>query len=170
MAQVKISNTYDLLAVAKAAGQADSSKVRYKGDTLHVDGVSRSALDQAVLAADALAALRMQKKAEMKLAFAAAIAAGFVCTLPNLSITLDADMNDILRLDGAARLAVNAGAVDATIRDAANATHTLLLADLQTAVDQLGANYQTLLARKWAADASISSPTITSAQLAAVAW
>jgi len=171
MAQIKVKNTHDLLAIAKDAGQSDPFKVLYKGDSLHVHGVTQAALDQAVLAADPLAALRKQKKAEIKLAFAAALAAGHTCTLPNnMTIHMDAGMSDALSLDGASRMAARAAIPDVVIRDASNKTHTLALASLDAVVDQLGSNYQTLLSQKWAHETAIDDVAITEINLKALVW
>lgn len=56
--------------------------------------------------------------------------------------------NDVQRLDGARRLAIEAGLADVTFYDANNVGHTMAIADATTLVIQLGARVQQLIAAK----------------------
>lgn len=115
--------------------------------------------------------LKAAKKAEIKAAFSAALDAGMTCAN---GIKMDADMLRILRLKGGHDLARAAGASALDVRDFDNVVHTAMpLADVWQMILDLGANYQSLLAHKWAIESQVDAvidPATAEADLAAIAW
>lgn len=75
MARKTVPATYDLPAIASAAGQVDNSKVRYENGELIVDDVTQASLDAAVAGYDDLPRLKRTKRQELLLAFKADYAA-----------------------------------------------------------------------------------------------
>lgn len=110
--------------------------------------------------------LKARKKAEMQAALDAVLAPGYTCSN---GITMNAYEYDARKLDDGSRLNARNGLTTLKVRDFHNARHDLPLADVDQMVNELGANYQTLLQRYWDCDDAIAAAT-TAEEVEAVVW
>lgn len=111
--------------------------------------------------------LQEAKIAEIKAAFSTAVSSGFTCTN---TITMDADISDILALKAGYDLAIALGQTTMDITDYNNADHTsLAVADVFTMITELGVNYNTLRTKKNALRTQALAAT-TQAELEVVQW
>lgn len=74
-ASIEISQSYDLQAIAQAAGMTDEFGARYADGLLYVEGVTQEALESAAAAHDPLPGLRQGKLTMLNSAYEAEFAA-----------------------------------------------------------------------------------------------
>ncbi|RMG28678.1 MAG: hypothetical protein D6732_18465, partial [Methanobacteriota archaeon] len=90
--------------------------------------------------------LKQQKEAEIKAAFNTALASGYTCTN---GITMNARLEDVLKLKAGYDLAMKLNQTTMDIRDYNNVTHSAVpIADVDVMITELGTNYQTLWTKK----------------------
>lgn len=108
MARKTVPATYDLPAIATAAGQADNSKVRYEQGDIVVDDVTQASLDAAVASYNDLPRLKRAKRQELMLAFKAEYALVWVID----GIEMEEQKDDILSKPAAQRTAAQTALVN----------------------------------------------------------
>jgi len=155
------SDQVEAIAI-NSTGYVGDSGTTYDGTTLIVPSATDTAL------ADTwLSMVRADKAAEMKQAFVAATLSGYTCTN---GITFDTDITDIQRLRLGHELATTLAQTTLDIRDYGNVVHAAVpLADVWTMLQELGVNYQTLLAQKWTRETTLAAAT-TVAEVTAIQW
>ena len=85
-------------------------------------------------------------KATVKRSWKSDLAAGFKCSN---GIVMDADWDAILKFKTGIEYLNSISATSIDVRDHINAVHTLTLADAETMLNELIANYYSLIKKKW---------------------
>lgn len=112
-------------------------------------------------------ALKTEKQSEIKTAFSTAMSSGFTCSN---GIKMDAALSSVLRLKGGYDLCLESGVTTMNIRDFDNVVHTdIPVEEIRTMLIELGANYQTILGKKWLLEDQINKAT-TATEIEAITW
>ena len=111
--------------------------------------------------------LQKAKVSEIKQAFTTATKAGFTCSN---NITMDADLQDIIALKAGYDLEVSFSSTTIDITDYSNKDHLgVAIDDVFTMIQELGANYKTLRAKKNTLRELVNTAT-TQSDLDAISW
>ncbi len=108
-----------------------------------------------------------EKAREIKWQFKGKASTGFTCSN---GLCFDADLADIQRLKAGYDLATSISQTTLTIRDYGNTVHAdMPLADVWLMIQELGVNYQALLANKWTKEQAVKD-AVTLDDLSIISW